>query len=335
MYYLFRLAEIIIPRLPRRLVRALGNVAAFIAWLVAGRARRQATENMMHVLGGQDERGQQFLKTRAGHKRLRQTVRGMFRHNVSNYLDLFLLPMTKPETILQNLVVRGQKHLKEALALGKGLIMFSGHFGPFDYLAQWLAINGYQVVIPVEHLADQRVLDLMLRLRRNKGVQFVPLGGTTAMRSILQALRNNQIVLITADRAVQGEKVTVPFFGAPARLPLGIVQIAQRTGAPIVAGFGWRTGRSRMPVLLGDVVPLSLALPQEQRKQTEHLMSGIVAILERFIGEHPEQWVVFSPVWITQQLQKQQKSMWTTNTSVQLDEEQHDNEQAQERNRKF
>ena len=327
-------------------MRALGNVAAFLAWLVAGKARRQATENMMHVPGCQDEReqrGQQFLsgvrslglwRTWAGRKRLRQMVRGMFRQNVSNYLDLFLLPVTKPETILQNLEVRGQEHLKEALALGKGLIMFSGHFGPFDYLAQWLAISGYQVVNPVEHLADARILDLMLRLRRNKGVQFVPLGGTSAMRSILQALRNNQIVLITADRAVQGESVEVPFFGAPARLPLGIAQIAQRTGAPIVAGFGWRTASRRMPVLLGDIVPLSLALPPEQRKQTDHLMNGIVAILERFIGEHPEQWVVFSPVWVAQQSDKQQKSMWTTNKDVQLDEERYDNEQTQEQNRK-
>ena len=286
-------------------MRALGNVAAIIAWLVAGKARRQATENITHVLGAQNGDGQPFLQTRAGRKRLRQTVRGMFRQNVSNYLDLFLLPVTTPESILQNLEVRGQQHIKEALAPGKGLIMFSAHFGPFDYLAQWLALMGYQVVIPVEHLADARILNLMLRLRRNKGVQFVPLGGTTAMRSILQALRNNQIVLITADRAVQGESATVPFFGASARLPLGIVQIAQRTGAPIVGGLGWRTDSRRMPVLLGEIVPLSLALPEEQRKQTDQLMQGIVAILERFIGEHPEQWVVFSPVWIAQQSQQQ------------------------------
>jgi phosphatidylinositol dimannoside acyltransferase len=300
MYYLLRLAEIIIPHLPQRLVRSLGGVVAVIAWLLAGKARRQATENMMYVLGGQDEQARQFLQTRAGRKRLRQVVRGMFRQNVSNYLDLFLLPTIKPETIMQSMEVRGFEHIQQGLASGKGLIIFSAHFGPFDYLIQWLAVQGYEVTIPVERLADQRILDLILRLRRSKGVQYVPLGGSAAMRAMLQTLRKNQVVLITADRAVQGESAVVPFFGVPARLPLGIAQLSQRTGAPVVGGFGWRTNRTRMPVLEAEIVPVSLALPQEQRRQVDPLMCSIVSCMERFIGEHPDQWVVFAPVWVAQ-----------------------------------
>ncbi len=297
MYYLLRLAEIVIPRLPRSLVYRLGSIIALMAWLFAGKARRQATGNMMHVLGGQNEQTRQFLQTRTGRKHLRKVVRSMFRQNVSNYLDLFLLPSIKPETIMQSMEIHGFEHLQQALAVGKGVIIFSAHFGPFDYLIQWLAVQGYEVIIPVEHLTDQRILDLILRLRCSKGVQYVPLGGSAAMRAMLQALRKNQVVLITADRAVQGESVYVPFFGTPARLPSGIAHLAQRTGAPVIGGFGWRTSRTRMPVIEGEIVPVSLALPQEQRKQIEPLMHGIVASMERFIGAHPDQWVVFAPVW--------------------------------------
>lgn len=297
MYYLFRLAEIVIPRLPWSFAYRLGSIIALVAWLLAGKARRQASENMMHVLGGQDEQTRQFLQTRAGRKHLRRVVRGMFRQNVSNYLDLFLLPSIKPETILQSMELQGFEHFQQALAAGKGVIMFSAHFGPFDYLIQWLAVQGYEVIIPVEQLADQRILDLMLRLRRSKGVQYVPLGGSTAMRAMLQALRKNQVVLITADRAVQGESMQVPFFGAPARLPSGIAHLAQRTGAVVLGGFGWHTARTHMPVLEAEMVPVSQALPQEQRTQIEPLTRGIVSCMERFIGAHPDQWVVFAPVW--------------------------------------
>lgn len=297
MYYLLRLAEIVIPRLPRSLVYRLGSIFALAAWLLASKARRQANENMLHVLGGQNEQTRQFLQTRAGRKHLRRMVRGMFRQNVSNYLDLFLLPSIKPETILQSMELQGFEHFQQALAAGKGIIMFSAHFGPFDYLIQWLAVQGYEVTIPVEQLADQRILDLMLRLRRSKGVQYVPLGGSTAMRAMLQALRKNQVVLITADRAVQGESMLVPFFGAPARLPSGIAHLAQRTGAVVLGGFGWHTARSRMPVLEAEMVPVSQVLPQEQRTQIEPLTRGIVSCMERFIEAHPDQWVVFAPVW--------------------------------------
>ncbi len=302
MYYLLRLAEIVIPRLPRPLVYRLGSIIALVAWLLAGKVRRQATENMMHVLGGRDEQTRQFLQMRAGRKHLRKMVRGMFRQNVSNYLDLFLLPVIKPETILQSIEIRGSEHLQEALALGKGVIIFSAHLGPFDYLIQWLAVQGYEVIVPVEHLADQRILDLILRLRRSMGIQFVPLGGSAAMRAIIQALRKNQVVLITADRAVQGESTFVSFFGATARLPSGIARLAHRTGAAVIGGFGWRTSRTRMPVLEGEMVPVSLILPQEQRKQIEPLTRSIVSCMERFIGAHPDQWVVFAPVWVKQEV---------------------------------
>ncbi len=306
MYYLLRLAASLIPRLPRRLVSWLGVVVAFIAWLFAGKARRQASENMLHVLGGQNEQSREFLRTRAGRKRLRRVVRGMFRQNVSNYLDLFLLPSLKAETILQSMQVRGLEHLQQALADGKGVIFFSAHLGPFDYLIQWLAIQGYEVTIPVEHLADQRILELILRLRRSKGIQYVPLGGSAALRAMLQTLRKNQIVMITADRAVQGESALVPFFGAPARLPLGIAELAQRTGAPVLGGFGWRSERRQEPRLNGEIVPVSSALPPEQRNQIEPLQQSIVSCMERFIGAHPDQWVVFSPVWAAEEATEKQ-----------------------------
>lgn len=326
MYYLFRLAEIVIPRLPRRLVRALGSGVALIAWLVAAKARRQATGNIRHVLGGQDEQARRSLQTWAGRRRLRKIVRGMFKQNVSNYLDLFLLPGTKPETILQQMDLHGLEHIQAALALGKGVIIFSGHYGPFDYLVQWLAIQGQQVVIPVEQLADSRILDLVLRLRRSQGIQYVPLGGSKAMRAMLQALRHNHVVLITADRAVQGEFIEVPFFGAPARLPLGIVELAQRTGAPIVGGFGWPQRENRGVKFVAELAPLSLALPEEQRKQTDLLMSGIVAIMERYIGARPQHWVVFAPIWVAPETTTQQQLMQTVKTPVSVDEERHDNE---------
>lgn len=293
MYYLFRLATFVIPRLPRRLLYALSPYIAFIAWLLARNARKQATTNMMHVLGSQ------ALTTREGRRQLRRTVRGMFRSSVCNYFDAFLLPHTRTQEVRHNVYIEGLEHLEEALALGKGVILFSAHFGPFEYIAQWFVAHDYATVIPVEHLKDERILNLVVKLRSSMGIKFVPLGGSTAMRTIFTALRNNQVVLITADRAIHGESIEKPFFGAPARLPLGPVQLSQRTGAPLVGGLGWRTSNTRM---VGEFMPLSLALPESERKNTDVLMDMLIKHLERLIRAHPEQWVVFSPVWQNQEI---------------------------------
>ncbi len=291
MYNMFRLGSIIIPRLPRWFILALSTLAGTLVWLIAAKVRKQATINALHVLGSEI----QF--TRAGRRKLRRTVRGMIQNSMRNYLEVFYLPHETPEGILRRMPgIRGIEHLEEALALGKGVILFSAHFGPFDYLAQWFSAKGYQLTIPVERLKDERMLKLMVSLRSSRGVHFVPLGGSAPMRTIIQALRNNQLVLITGDRAVQGESVEKPFFGSDARLPLGPVSLSIRTGAPLLGAFGWHASRTEIK---GEFVPLTLELPEDQRKNSDAVMDGLIARMERIIKAHPEQWVVFSPVWIT------------------------------------
>lgn len=288
MYLLFRFASLLSPRLPRRLVPGLGTIFGTLVWLLAGQARKQATHNIRQVTAFQRK------VNHADCQQLRRAVRRLFCYSVRNYLDAFALPALEKEAFLHRVSVHGLEHLDAALALGKGVILFSAHLGPFNELVHWLALNGYPTTIPVEHLKDERILKLMLDLRRSHGINFIALGGSAPLRALLAALRHNQIVLIPADRAIEGPCVAKPFFGANAYFPLGPVHLAQRTGAALVGGFGWY---SEGPSLEARCVPLSLDLPEEQRGNEECLMKGMVKILEQFVGAHPEQWMIFSPIW--------------------------------------
>jgi phosphatidylinositol dimannoside acyltransferase len=291
MYRVLKFSSIIIPRLPGWSIPVLADIAGLVAFLIATKARKQASSNMIHVLG------KDVVRSSAGRRRLRRTVIRMFQNNARNYLDLFTLPYLSPNKILNLIDVKGIEHLEQALALGKGVILFSAHFGPFNYLAQWISIKGYRLVIPVEQLKDERTLDLTLKLRNSQGVQFLPLGGSAPIRTMIKALRNNQIVLITADRAVEGESVEKLFFGEPARLPLGPVALSQRTGAALVGACGWYTSRTHIE---GKFFPLTLELTEDERKNTDTVMCALIERLEMYIKAHPEQWIVFSPVWVSE-----------------------------------
>ena len=288
MYYLFAWASRIVPRLPRWLVRLLPDLIGPLAWLLAVPARKQATINALHVLGSEVQR------TASGRRRLQRVVHGMFRYSVSNYLDVFLLPTLSHQEVLHRIYAAYPEYLEEALALGRGVILVTAHFGPFDYLVRWLSAHDYQVVIPVENLKDGRLLRLMLGLRRSSGIKIVPLGGSTPMRAVIQALRSNQIVIIPADRAIEGESVVRDFFGAPACLPMGPVNLSVRTGAPLVVATGWHSSRRRIS---GGFIRLTLALSEEERSDLELIEGRLLRELERVISMHPEQWVVFSKVW--------------------------------------
>lgn len=285
MYRLYRFASIVIPRLPRSVVRLLSLLIGLAAWLFARGARKQARLNMTRVLAGQA----------ADRKKLRRTVRKMFLYSARNYLEALRLPHLKPEEIEHRIIQKeGLEHLDAALAYGKGAILTTAHFGPFEYVAQWFVVNKYNLTIPVEHLKDERMLELTVKLRSGQGVQFVPLGGSGAVRAMISTLRKNQLVIIPVDRAIQGESVEIDFFGAPARLSLGPVSLAIRTGAMLLVAVGWYLPHNKIG---GCVVPVSLALSEDERKDPDKLMQKIVEALEANIRARPEQWVMFSPVW--------------------------------------
>ncbi len=289
MYRLYRFASIVIPRLPRSFIRALSLVIGLAAWLFARGARKQAAINMQHVLGPQ------IQSTGAGRRTLRRTVRKMFRNSARNYLEALYLPHLTREELLSRLTYRGGlEHLDAALAQGKGVIILSIHSGPFEYIVQWFAFENYSLTIPVEHLKDERMFELALKLRGRPGLHFTPLGGSAPLRSMIQALKKNQIVILAVDRAIVGEMVEKPFFGAPARFPFGPISLALRTGAALMTGFGWYDSHNHMG---GQLLPVSLALNEDQRNDPDKLLEKIIETLEENISIRPEQWVMFSPIW--------------------------------------
>ncbi len=288
MYYFFCWAAWIVPRLPRWFLRLLPDIIGPLAWLLAAPARRSATLNVSYILGTEVQ------PTAAGRRKLRRVVRAIFRNSVSNYLDALLLPTQDHQGFLKYITIEGLEHLEEALALGKGVLLFSAHLGPFERMNQWFAASGYQVIMPVEKLRDERLLRLMVDLRNNSGLKYLPLGGSAPMRTIIQALRKNQIVLLAADRAIAGESVVRDFFGTPARLPIGPVNLSLRTGAPLVGAFGWYSSQGHVTA---SFTRLTLALSEEERQQPDVIEAMLIKQMEQAIGAHPEQWVVFSPVW--------------------------------------
>ena len=288
MYYLLRLATIILPWIPERLRAYLAGSIGTLAWCIAHKARIQANNNQLHVLG------QETQNTWQGQRKLRKTVRHMFQHNVRNYIEVCVLPhhtAIKHKRMAEEI---GYEHIDAALAKGKGIIVITAHYGPFDHIVQSAAYRGYDVTIPVEELKDKRLLDLMLHLRSSQGLHFVPLGSASTLRTIIQALKSNKIIVLTADRGSQGQKSNVSFFDAEAELPNGAVTLAQRTGAELIGAFAIRTSPTRIQL---QCVPITATMTEEQRRDSAYVLRKVSETMQEFIRAHPEQWLAFTPIW--------------------------------------
>jgi len=220
-------------------------------------------------------------------------VRGVFRNMAKNYYDLFRARTLSLAEIERLVKVEGREHLDGALSKGKGLIVVAAHFGNIDVVAQVLALWEIPVVGPVEHLKPEALFQYICSLRANKGFRLIPIDGP--LFELFRALRRNEVVALAADRNIVGSGIVVDFFGAPALLPDGYARLSLRTGAPIIVGFSQRLPDNTFVVHLEP--PLELEATGDRDGDARAGVEKVVAIMERYIGEQPEQWVMSVPLW--------------------------------------
>ncbi|GAC1449347.1 MAG: hypothetical protein PVSMB4_07420 [Ktedonobacterales bacterium] len=238
-------------------------------------------------------------------------MRGVFRHLALNYLDFFRGRHLSPDSVIASLHIEGQEKLEAAVARGRGVILLGTHLGNFEQAASRLGVIGFPVTVPVERLKPERLFQLVCRLRSHHHLRMVPADTTEGLREMYAALRRGEMVMLAGDRDVLGTGVTVPFFGAPARLPTGIPLVARRSGASVLGAFSWRERRGPAR---GVFVPIDLGLDRVDQSREEsgdgtsrerlrgealqRALRPIIAALEVQIAAHPEQWVAtLAPIW--------------------------------------
>ena len=89
--------------------------------------------------------------------------------------------------------------------------------------------------------------------------------------------------------------MAVPFFGAPAPLPIGPALIAIETGAPVYAVGVRRLSDGR---IAGRLIPIPTATSGTRRERIGATLAAMAEAFERMIADAPEQWTaVFFPIW--------------------------------------
>ncbi|MBI3742231.1 MAG: hypothetical protein HY257_10830, partial [Chloroflexi bacterium] len=237
-YYFYRFAAAVCPRVPVRFGYAL---FAFIGDLAFFFSNRESAyfENLRRVLGAEATLEQVNAIARRG-----------FQNLLKNYFDLFRAHRLKREKLRAELAhLNGFEHIENALKKGKGAILGSGHFGAWDMIINLArAYLDTRVVLPVERLAPEKFFQLIIDLRSENGVEIVPL--ENAPRAMIQALRAGEIVGVAYDRDITHTGVMVDFFGAPAKLPDGPVQLALKFDAPLIFGVAVRREDNRCDVYI-------------------------------------------------------------------------------------
>jgi KDO2-lipid IV(A) lauroyltransferase len=228
--------------------------------------------------------------------RRRAVVREMFRGTARNLVDLFRLGNGRTRrAVVGSVRFEGLEHLDAALARGRGVVLLSAHLGNWEVLAAALAARGYPLSVIVQDLFDRRSDRLLNRWRRASGVGVVRRQG--GLLRAARVLREGGILGTLVDQDAGGPAVFVPFFGRPARTPVGPFRLGRRVGAELVPAW---IAMDESGVHRATVRP---ALPAPGSADPEEAVRADVerwhAILEEAIGAHPGQWVWHHRRWKT------------------------------------
>jgi lauroyl/myristoyl acyltransferase len=282
-YWLHLLGRHLAAWLPPRVSYALAAIGAWIVYWCWPAKRRNAIANYRVILGPDGPPGAAA-----------RLARGAFRNYGRYLVDMLRLNGWQLKEVERRLVVYGMEHVEAALARGRGLIFVGGHIGNSDLGGAILASRGYPVHVIAETLRPLRWNRLVQETRRLTGMQVIP--AEDGLRDVLRALRRNEVLAFLVDRPThrEGDGVPVAFFGAATRVPAGAATLALRTGASLVAAC---VVRARGGYVVHITPPLTIERTGSLQTDVQRLTQQIMATLEGFIRQYPDQWFMFRPMW--------------------------------------
>jgi KDO2-lipid IV(A) lauroyltransferase len=180
----------------------------------------------------------------------------------------------------------GWEHMEAARALGRGVLLVTGHLGNWEVGGAYVAARGLPVEAVARRMQNPFFDEYVTRNRNRLGVTVVH--DADAVRRIPRAMRENGVVGLLVDQGVKGLASTyVPFFGRPAKTPRGPAVFALRLGVPtlFVAALREAGGRYRF-----HVEPVEIVDTGERERDVDAIVAGYTAQLERYVRGAPEQY---------------------------------------------
>ncbi len=287
-YWLWRLAMFVAGHIPPRVssntAAAMGNTAYYVMSL----RRRIAKENFSHVLGKAPDDPE-----------VRRVARRSFQNYARYLCDVLRYPRVSRAEFEQRVIIEreGRHHLEHALAMGKGAILVSAHFGNMDIPSVVLAEKYRPITLVAESLRPPQLMDLLTRMRAQRDVHMFPYD--RAPRRIMEALKRNEMTGFLLDFGITHHldiaTVDVNFFGTTTRFPAGPAQLASITGAPILVGHARVAPDGKIYVRTTE--PILVKRTTDRQRDLQVTMQEIATRFEAFIRRDPDQWYMFRPMW--------------------------------------
>ena len=257
---------------PLHVLHALGAGLGWGVWLASARYRKQFRANV----------AQAGLPFNAARPAIAEA--GRF---VGELPRLWMRP--RSQSCLGNVQVKGQLHVEQAFAQGRGVIFFGPHCGSFELGPQALA-ELYGPITAIYRPARKAWLarlESFARDRQNLTVVPASLSGIRLMHKTLKA--NQAVAMLTDQVPPEGWGVWAPFFGKPAYTMTLAARLAVQTGAVLLPVSCERLPRGRGYFL--KIWPAVTGLDASKKADIQQAATRINQSIEAIVLSQPGQYL--------------------------------------------
>jgi KDO2-lipid IV(A) lauroyltransferase len=267
--------------LPMRAVLAAGTLLGRAFDLFDRGHRRLAIDNLRAAFP---------VRTEA---ECRAISREMFSHFGRLLAALLKFSTMRPDEMLACVEFDGEDRVVHAHAQGRGVLLFTGHFGFWEINALVHALALKPMAVLARPLDNPLLHDLLESVRTKTGNAVIYRRG--AIRRVLRALESNQAVAFLIDQHMQpADSVYVDFFDRPAATTSALAALALRTGAPVVPVFALPMPGGRFRMVYEHAVDPPRA---DEEHAIREFTQRCTDVLEMYVRRYPELWLWMHRRW--------------------------------------
>ena len=280
-YLFYRAGLALLTVLPLRALFLLGNGAGFCAWLILGKYRRLALQNISIAFGSEKSR-----------RELRRLVRRHFQRLGANLLCSVKLSAMPPEKVLDHVKIDNLDAMHREFRAGVPVVLVLSHLANWELFAGLMPkVVGYVRNATVyQKLANRFVDEHVRRIRSRHGLELFD--RKDGFQKVIELLRSGGGVGILSDQHAGDHGLWTPFFGRLASTSPLPALLAKRTHAAVIAAAVYTQGAGRWQMVFtprfdtpGDTV--------------ESLTAKANEIIAKQIRPAPEDWFWVHNRWKT------------------------------------
>ncbi len=247
---------------------------------------RASTKNSYH-----------YFRQRHGYDILRSVA--------SAYRNYFLFA----QTILDKVIVMaginnrltfdfdGEDNLRQIVLKGRGGILLSGHVGNWETAGHLLRRLDTRINVVMYDGEHQQIKEYLDRVTGGRNLHAILIKDDMShVYAIGEALQNNELVCLHADRFIEGNKTASrEFLGSEALFPLGPFFLSATFRVPVCVVFAFKESLTHYH-FYGSAL-IERAGTESKVDFMDRLMKSFIGQLEQKVRMYPEQWFNYFNFW--------------------------------------